>query len=936
MNRMRLSKDLAVGARHGLFKEGSRLPAIGPLAAQARPGGGADKDDANRPPLIATAKFTLPSLPYDHLSRPRLISQIDAAPLGQIVLINAPAGYGKTRLLTEWASRHPNQTAWVTLDDEDNDDHRFWAGIVAALCACPAVPRTSRLHLIGQRDFSSHNPSFLAIVVDALAALKVPFSLVLDNVHELVSADALHGLAALVRDWPAKLRLILATRAEPALHFSRLRLAGRLFELRRPALALSPDEASALVNLSAQPLDDFRRGFLLKQADGWPACLQLATHTMAGGQSPISTSLDLDGDGGIIGDYFETEVLLWLPDEVRALLDACSICDHLPVGLAAALSGRQDAGKLLTWTARQLQLIVVEKDRGRSFRFHPMLQSHLITEIEQERPEHLALLHARASQWFDNAHEPEPAVRHAVYAHNDEWMVGLLARAAPQLIAAGRDELVKSALDSLPQERVASDPWLTLSAAMVCLGIGDLRGSDAHLARVTLPSEPSTDLVWFRALVQARRAWLGNDDMSDALRQIEQYASDRSALSSLTGLTSAIAQIHDSLAIVRARLPDLTRNCEVEVTGEQRFSTQDRYRIAHDLASLAFKAAITGNLRQMTAHIEQIDHLDISEDSRPAEERALVAVMRAYGMLMRAQPGECLRLAALAPELENASAAPILLSTINITKAAARFDIGERREGFESLRTARLAMGCHSAMVENVATVTLFEFRAATLLGRTNSAREVLEWAESQLGPVGEVLLMRAFSSVRIGRYIAARNHLRPLLDGSVPPVLNWTSAEGWLLQCEIALNAGNQKGAGQALESALAIFAQAGVIRPMMTAPQEVFDLLIRRLGSLGPLETFGREVLGAKVEYVHELPTALTEREWAILSTLPSQRTLEEIGRDLTISINTVKSHVKAIYAKLNVNTRRAAVAAAYRKGLISNLGDPDLGAAANSGAC
>jgi LuxR family maltose regulon positive regulatory protein len=180
---------------------------------------------------------------------------------------------------------------------------------------------------------------------------------------------------------------------------------------------------------------------------------------------------------------------------------------------------------------------------------------------------------------------------------------------------------------------------------------------------------------------------------------------------------------------------------------------------------------------------------------------------------------------------------------------------------------------------------------------------------------------MRALSSLKGNRYIAARNHLRPLLDGTVPPILNWTSAEGWLLQCEIGLHTGNQNGAIQALESALAIFAQAGVVRPMMTAPQQVIDLLIQHLGSLGPLEAFAREVLAKNVKDSQEILGVLTEREWTILSILPSQRTLEEIGRDLNVSVNTVKSHVKAIYAKLNVNSRRAAVAAAYRTGLFAS---------------
>ena len=181
--------------------------------------------------LVPQTKITIPELPAEYVARPGLLADLDVGAAADVALVCAPAGWGKTLLLADWSRASTDtETAWVGLDRDDNDPRRLWASIIAAVAACPSVPSSSRLHA----PFvwaPADQPEFVAEFVDALAALPRPVRLILDDVHELVSQEALRGVEILTRNRVAGVALVLSSRFDPPLSLSRLRVAGRMWEL---------------------------------------------------------------------------------------------------------------------------------------------------------------------------------------------------------------------------------------------------------------------------------------------------------------------------------------------------------------------------------------------------------------------------------------------------------------------------------------------------------------------------------------------------------------------------------------------------------------------------------------------------------------------------------------------------------------------------------
>src|SRR3712207_1859952 len=220
-------------------------------------------------PGVPRVKTAVPRLPQRHVRRPRLVAAMEAAAPGQITLVSAPAGYGKTLLLAEWASRRPEATAWMSLDADDNDDHRFWTAVLTALTSCAAVPADSAVRRLAVPTRPSQDPTFLAAVVDAVDLVPGPVRLVLDDVHELTAPDPLHGLACLVRDRPPGLHLVLGGRSDPPLALGRMRLNGEVCEIRAGALRFSVPEAAELLTATDVVLRPHQLRLLVEQTEGW-------------------------------------------------------------------------------------------------------------------------------------------------------------------------------------------------------------------------------------------------------------------------------------------------------------------------------------------------------------------------------------------------------------------------------------------------------------------------------------------------------------------------------------------------------------------------------------------------------------------------------------------------------------------------------------------
>lgn len=862
-------------------------------------------------------KTAVPRPPPSYVPRPRLLAALDEAADGQVTLVSAPAGYGKTLLLAEWAGQWPALTAWVSLDEDDNADRRFWTAVLAALGSCAAVPADNALHDLAVPGLPSRDPEFLARVADAVAAVPGPLRLILDDVHELTAPDPLHGLASLVRDRPPGLHLVLSGRTDPPLPLARMRLSGELSEIRADRLQFSLAEAGTMLAGAGIPARPDQVRLLVEETEGWPAGLRLAALSLREAEDPDKFLAGFVGSGRAVSDYLVGEILSRLAVETRELLGAVSICDQLPAPLAAALSGREDAGAVLDSLERETSLVLTTGADRRWYRVHPLLRSHLRADLQRRRPDQILRLHRRATAWYAAAGQPVPALAHARLGGDSEGVAQLLRRQATALIADGEHEAVREALELLDDVQLGNEPRFALFAALIAIERGETAAADGHLADAASwwPPDPPSDLLALRDLVRSRRAIVAGDP------NVHPASADDTGSGAAAHLgLGPMAMVHDALDLLADGRHQEARDI-AETALVQARHQHHVYLAALGLTVLAAIAAAEGDYRQMTALAAAADAELADPTWRATITAAWSDTMRAYGALLRAEPAACL---ALAPTDAAGGSAPQLSDQLIVLRTALRgaalSDIGHGEEGLNELREARTVAAGRPGAAEIPAIVAVLEHRAATSQGRSEVARSILRWAEDELGPVGEVLLLRAWQLAALGRPGAASDALVHLLSGAAPVVLPWTLVEGRVLECQLALRGERRPRARRELDHALALAESMDVLRPLAIGPPEVIELLTRHLGSFGDREPTALRVLAARNALgADATPVPLTERERAVLSMLPTQRSFDEIARDLTVSHSTVKTHVRALYGKLGVGSRRDAVAAARRRGIL-----------------
>ena len=339
-------------------------------------------EDAPNP--VPIAKTAVPEVPADLVDRPGLRAALAGAP--GVVLVCAPAGYGKSLLLADWARTDTtSDTAWVGVDHGDNDPRRLWAAVVAALAGCPSVPASSRLHAPWDWPAATR-PEFLAELVHTLQSLPRPIRLVLDDVHELVDPEVLRGVEMLVRNRPAGLQIVMSSRFDPPLALPRLRLAGGLWELRDDRLRFSAAEAATLLERSGLRLEPAEVELLHQRTGGWAAGLRLASVAVAKAPDRDEFLTDFSGDERSIADYLAGEILARLPADILEFLRVISVSDPIPWQLAAELSGREDAGHLLDGLEHTTGLITATGRRRDEYRVQAMLRTYLAADLHRQGP----------------------------------------------------------------------------------------------------------------------------------------------------------------------------------------------------------------------------------------------------------------------------------------------------------------------------------------------------------------------------------------------------------------------------------------------------------------------------------------------------------------------------------------------------------------------
>ncbi len=327
--------------------------------------------------------------------------------------MSAPAGFGKTTLLTEWLAADGRPTGWLSLDRRDNDPTTFWTYLVTALHT--AVPQVGAAALSLLESPRSPIEDVLATLLNDLSAVPDDVVLVLDDYHVIDASEVHDGMEFLLEHLPPQAHLVIAGRADPALPLARMRGRGELVELRAADLRFTPDETAAyLTEAMGLTLSASDVAALVGRTEGWIAALQLAALSMQGRHDLAEFIAGFTGNDRYIVDYLAEEVLARQPDHVRQFLLQTSVLDRLSGPLCDAVTG-QDGGHAMLAALDRGNLFLVPLDhRRRWYRYHHLFADVLRAHLRDEQPGAVAGLHRRASGWFERNGEPAEAIRHAL------------------------------------------------------------------------------------------------------------------------------------------------------------------------------------------------------------------------------------------------------------------------------------------------------------------------------------------------------------------------------------------------------------------------------------------------------------------------------------------------------------------------------------------
>jgi ATP/maltotriose-dependent transcriptional regulator MalT len=410
-----------------------------------------------------------PPVPRAELvSRASLQALLQAGLQGKLCLLSAPAGFGKTTLLTQWcAMAGAGRVAWVSLDEGDNDPTSFWVYVVEALQTVEPSVGTAALAAL-QRTGADLYRAVLPSLHSELSVVGSPLVLVLDDYHLVTNATCHQTLAFFLDHLPAGVHVVLSTRADPALPLARMRARGELAELRVTELRFTDEEASALLNGSMGlqlPTHDVER--LAERTEGWAAALYLAGLSLRGREDASAFIASFQGDHRHVADYLGAEVLARQPEQVRTFLLRTSVLERLSGPLCdAVLETEGSAGRLRELERSNLFLVPLD-DHRQWYRYHQLFAQLLRVELGNREAALLPALHRRAAGWYRGAGNIGEAIHHTAAAGEFNEAGALIVRHWLTYWLSGRLATVTRWLDGLPDEAVTGDPPVAVVAALI-------------------------------------------------------------------------------------------------------------------------------------------------------------------------------------------------------------------------------------------------------------------------------------------------------------------------------------------------------------------------------------------------------------------------------------------------------------------------------------
>jgi LuxR family transcriptional regulator, maltose regulon positive regulatory protein len=850
-----------------------------------------------------------PSVGGAVVARGRLTRELDrvVAPVGagQLGLVCAPSGYGKTTLLASWARQVQavgRAVAWCALDEAHNEPRACWLLVLNALSS--AAPELAELQSLAPPGRAG-SAEFIDELVECLEDSDVV--LVLENVHALTGPGVLHDLNSLLVGLPPGTAAIVTSRSDPtlpALH--QALLAGRLVRLRAAQLAFRRDEVARC----CPELTEDQVSAVWERTEGWPVMVRLM------GSSPRAVG----NQGMALADQLFQEHVQSLSAEDQTILLAGSVPARVPVDLAVRLSEHTDAGQRLEDAARRSGMVTLEAGDGPSgepvYRFHPMLRAYLHGELLRRGEKAERGLQRLTADWCVQHGQDLSAVEHAVAAADPDFLDGTMRAVGPGLINGGDAAPLLAVLARRRSSR-SLGPWTGVVRAAALLDLdAPLASNNARVAsgdegdpHTTPPDDAANGDLWTMqhatAVHRARRmGHPGTDrDISSPLRTADLDL--RILVTSLRGL--ALAWKGD-LDRAEAELTDGARLAE----GSGRIAAQ--INCLTGLAAVGFARSDFGAMRRLAGAA-----LDVAESTTWADSgrTAYAHALEAWGAYQALDSELASGHATRAAELVEPGTDPVVRATVSLIDSLLALENSQNPAvAADRLHETWIQFSGLPLSPQLRAYAAVADARTSLRAGRAARIRRTADRLGH--GLEAEHALLEAMEHEAMGRRQQARAILNGLTRHPSRNTVPMTTIEALVRAASIALQDRDTFTATQLTREALNLAELHQAPRTLLDAGEPLHDLLRVAYGSWGTHEELVTRVLD------HATPPAppdfeLTPREMDVMRRLSRLTTVEEIGDELGVSVNTVKTHLRSIYRKLGVASRRAAVTRAHRSGLL-----------------
>ncbi len=861
------------------------------------------------------------------IGRGDLLAALDRAAASKVTVISAPAGSGKTSLLRAWADRpgQPQRLALVQVQRGQHDAHQFWLALLDAVRHASATASRAEPPA-ATPDFNA--PAMVDQVLSELADARDGITLVIDDLHELTSPEALAQLTRLLTNLPPNVHAILTTRHDLRLGLHQLRLAGELAEIRAADLRFSERETRELLDASGITLSAAGAALLHQRTEGWAAGLRLAAISLAGHPDPERFVAEFSGSDRTVAEYLLAEMLDRQPPDVQDLLLRTSLLDQVNGELADLLTGRPGSEQILL-SLEDANAFVESLDPQRTwFRYHHLFADLLRLELRRRLPDQVPTLHRRAAEWFSLQGQMVEAIGHTQAAGDWADAARLLADHSFSLTLDGQAQTMQALVRAFP--RGGDHPELALVRAMGDLAQGRLDEAAAHLA--VAETHAGTAPPGRRHRLQVAVASL---NLSLARRRghlagvVEQVKFLDSPVTGPSDEDIALGSDLRAVALLNLGtaeawslgLPDAERHLREGAVLAREIGRP--YLEVGCLAQLGFasifhSAAMPKADAFATTQRRCREAIALAErygwGTEPVIAPALMTLAGTMVWLGEFDEGErWLRRTERALQTDTGPDIRLLLHQTAGMLHAGR---GRHPEALEEFGAAEHLASQLEGSQALASQVTGWLLATQARAGLPGEARARLAALDDERASSGEIRNARAVICLADGDPPGALGALHDVLDGTAPVLGYTTVTEAHLLAGLAHRQLGDQRAASQAAERALALAESDRLVLPFaMTGSGELLEALPRHQSAHAALLAEILDVLHgsslAAEDQSSLLPAEeLSPGELRVLRYLPTNLSRPEIAGELSVSLNTVSTHLRSIYAKLQVRDRSSAV--------------------------